>query len=200
MKTKLLFPVLILAVLTGCSVYNALVNISKLKFKLASVNNFQVGSIALENKSSLKDFNALDIINLTAAAASGSLPVSFTLNVEAKNPNESAGNTQATDVSLKSFPWKLVIDGKETISGNISEPVVVPGGGGTSNIPLQLNLNLIEFFGNEGFENIVNLALKLGGKGGSTANLELIAEPVLGTPIGDITYPGPLTIIDKEFN
>ena len=63
-----------------------------------------------------------------------------------------------------------------------------------------MSLDLIKFFGDKGLENIVNLALNVGGAQGSTSNLKLIAEPVLGTPLGDMKYPEPLTIIDKQFN
>ena len=75
--------------------------------------------ISISDKDQLSDFNVGEILQLTTSVASGDLPVSFTLNVKASNPNDGSGGYGATDITLKSFPWKLIINDKETISGNI---------------------------------------------------------------------------------
>jgi hypothetical protein len=185
--------------LTSCSVYETIVNLSRLKFKLGEVNNFTISGINLSNKKSFQDFNPLELINLTQAITTGKLPASFTLNVEAKNPNDGTGGYAKTDATLKSFPWKLNIDQTETISGNIGSPVSVPGTGEITNIPLDLNIDLLEFFGNQGLENLVNLALALGGQEGSASRLTLFATPTVSSPLGDIKYPGELKIVDQSF-
>ncbi len=61
--------------ISSCGVYNSLMNLSKLKFKLGSVNNFKVGNITIDNKSKLSDFGALDILKLTSDVVSGKFPV-----------------------------------------------------------------------------------------------------------------------------
>ncbi len=199
MKKKFLVAIILSAFLVSCGVYNSLMNISRLKFKLDSVSNFKLSGIPVNNKSSLKDFNALDLVKLSSQITSGSLPVTFILNVDAKNPNgNSTGNP--ADITLEKFPWKLFIDNKETISGNILKPVKVPAAGGTSVIPLNVNFDLVKVFGNLGIEKIINMALKLGGQKSSTSHIKIIADPVLGTPLGNMKYPSSITIIDKEFH
>ncbi len=200
MKKKILLVIFLFTFLSGCSVYNSLMNISKLKFKLDSVGNFKISNIAVTKKSSLKDFNAIDLLKLTSEVAKGTLPATFTLNVDAYNPNSTSSTNQSSDITLKSFPWRLFIDNKQTISGNISKPVAVPGKGGHSIIPLSISMNLMEFFKNSNLNSILNLVLKLGGEKGSTSHIKIIADPVLGTPIGDIKYPESLTIVDSEFH
>ena len=185
--------------LTSCSVYETIANLSRLNFKLGEVNNFTISGINLSNKKSYSDFNPLELLNLTQAISSGKLPASFTLNVEAKNPNDGTGGYSKTDATLKAFPWKLNIDQTETISGNISAPVSVPGTGEITNIPLGLNIDLFEFFGNQGLENLANLALALGGQEGSASRLTLFATPTVSSPLGDIKYPGELKIVDQSF-
>ena len=138
----------------SCSVYQTMVNLSRLQFKLGDVNNFTIGGINISNKKSLNDFNPLEILTVTQAIASGKLPASFTLNVEAKNPNDGTGGYPKTDATLKSFPWRLEIDDVETISGNIGSQVSVPGTGELTNIPLTMNIDLIEFFGNKGYDKL----------------------------------------------
>ncbi len=197
---RLLISILSLAfMLTSCSVYETIVNLSRLKFKLGEVNNFTISGINLSNKKSLQDFDPLELLNLTQVIATGTLPASFTLNVEAQNPNDGTGGYAKTDATLKAFPWKLNIDQTETISGNIGSPVSVPGTGEITNIPLDMNIDLIQFFGNSGLENLVNLALALGGQEGSASRLTLFATPTVSSPLGDIKYPGELKIVDHSF-
>jgi hypothetical protein len=141
----------------------------------------------------------LEVLNLTTAIASGKLPASFTLNVEAKNPNDGTGGYPKTDATLKAFPWRLEIDDVETISGNIGTPVTVPGSGEITNVPLAMNIDLIEFFGNKGYDKLLNLALALGGQQGSSSKLSLFATPTVSSPIGDIKYPGELKIVEQSF-
>ena len=156
--------------------------------------------INISNKSKLEDFNPLELLKLSSVFASGKLPVSFTVNVEAKNPNDGSGGFPKTDATLKSFPWHLQIDGKETISGNIPSPVSIPGTGQISLIPLQVNLDLLQFIENQGYESLLNLVLALGGQEGSAARLTLFADPTVSTVLGDINYPGELKIIDYKFS
>ena len=197
---KLVISVISLTfLLTSCSVYQTMVNLSRLKFKLGAVNNLTLNGINISNKKSISDFNATELLKLTSVITSGKLPASFTLNVEAKNPNDGSGGYPKTDATLKAFPWKLEIDNVETISGDIGSPVSVPGTGEVTNIPLTMNLDLIEFFGNKGLDNLVNLALALGGQEGSSSKLTLYATPTVSSPLGDIKYPGELKIVDQSF-
>jgi hypothetical protein len=199
MKKLLLISISILLITSSCSMYETMVNLSRLKFKLGDVVNFTVGGINITNKKSLQDFNPLEVVNLTSVIASGKLPASFTLNVEAKNPNDGTGGYPKTDATVKAFPWRLEIDEVETITGNIGAPVTVPGTGEISKIPLTMNIDLLEFFGNKGYENLINLALTLGGQQGSSSKLSLFATPTVSSPLGDIKYPGELKIVEQTF-
>ena len=183
----------------SCSVYNTLVNLSRLKFKLGNVNGFAVNGIPISNKSKLSDFSLTEGLKLTSSFAQGKLPVSFTLNVDALNPNDGTGGTKQSTATLKSFPWRLLINDKETISGNIGAPVVIPGTGQTSIIPLQINLDLLTFFKDKSYNDIINLVLTLGGKGSSSSKFTLYAQPTVTSPFGDIKYPNELKIVDHQF-
>ncbi|MCW8848696.1 MAG: hypothetical protein OQJ81_01855 [Melioribacteraceae bacterium] len=200
-KKSIIILVGLTLLISSCGVYNSLMNLSKLKFKLGSVNNFKVGNVTINNKSKLSDFAALDILKLTSDVVSGKFPVSFTVNVLAQNPNSaSSSGSNLSDMTLESFPWTLYINDKETISGNISNPMKVPAIENTTVIPLEMNLDLLSFFKDDGLNSLINLALSLGGKDGSATKLRIVADPVLGTSLGNLRYPNPITIIDKSFN
>ncbi len=201
MKLKLKIPILLLMLLiafTGCSLVKTAVNFSRLQFKLGKVNDFRIMGISISNKSKLSDLNTLDVIQLGSAFSQGKLPVSFVLNVEAKNPNTENG-FGATDIYIQSFPWRLYINNKETASGNINKPFKVPGVGGIAVIPLRIEFNLLKFFKDNSLKDLANLVFAIGGKHRSSAKLKLVAKPVLGTPYGSFSYPEPITIINKTF-
>jgi hypothetical protein len=199
MKKIILLSIALLLTTSSCRMYETMVNLSRLKFKLGDVVNFTVGEINITNKRSVSDFSSVEVLKLTSALTSGKLPASFTLNVEAKNPNDGTGGYPKTDATLKAFPWRLEIDQVETISGNIGTSVSVPGTGEITNIPLTMNIDLIEFFGNKEYDNLLNLALALGGQQGSSSKLSLYAAPTVSSPLGDIKYPGELKIVEQSF-
>jgi hypothetical protein len=200
MKTKYLLLLLLFAFANvSCSVYETFVNLSRLKFKLGVVNNFSLNGVNVSNKSRFEDFNAQEILQISSAVARGTLPVSFVLNVEALNPNDGTGGYPRTNATLKSFPWRLMVDTRETISGNISSSVTVPGTGEVVPIPLQMNFDLMSFFKNEDYRSLVNLALNIGGQGSGSSRLTMYAKPTVTTGIGNVTYPQELTIVDYEF-
>ncbi len=196
---KIFLIISLIFLVTSCSVYETIVNLSRLQFKLGDVNNFELNGIEISGKSKLEDFNFQDLLKLTTSFSSGSLPVTFVLNVEAKNPNDGTGGYKRTDANIKSFPWRLLVNDKEAVSGDINERIFVPGTGEITEIPIEIKLDLIELFKNKGYEDLIDLALALGGKKGSSSKLTLYATPTVTTSLGDIKYPGELKIVDKVF-
>lgn len=200
MTKKLIIIVLLTSLVLSCSVYKTMVNISRLKFKLSGVSDFHLNGMDISDKGTLKDFGAVQIFQLTGAIAKGEVPVSFNVIVEAKNPNDGNGGFPPTDITIKRFPWKLFINGKETISGSIDKPVEVPGVGKTNLIRFHAKLNLLKFIRTNGLGEVINLVLKLGGKKSDPTSLKIVAEPVLETPLGEMTYPEPVTIVSENYN
>jgi len=174
----------------------AITNLSRCSFKVENVSNFSLAGISLGNKSS---YSIGDGLALAAAFARNELPASFTLNVAAINPNDGTGGTPSSAATLTHFAWTLLIDNTETIRGDIAEPITIPGTGQLSIIPLTMNLDLFQFFHNRGYENIVNLALALGGVNRTTSTITLRARPTIDTRFGPIQYPEEITIVDREF-
>ena len=157
MKKLFSFAIILSLILSGiqCSVYETLTNLSRLKFKVGNVNGFQINGISFSGKSKLADFNPLDLLKISSAFAQGSLPASFILNVEAKNPNDGTGGYKKTDATLQNFRWRLFLDEKETISGDIDKPVTVPGTGDVTTIPLRIDIDLMKFFKDTNFFSLI---------------------------------------------
>jgi hypothetical protein len=196
--TVILFSLILSGI--QCSVYETFTNLSRLQFKVGTVSQFQINGISISGKSKLGDFNPLDLLNLSSTFAQGTLPASFILNVDAKNPNDGTGGYKKSDATLQNFKWRLFLDDKETISGDIDQPVNIPGTGDVTTIPLRINIDLIKFFKDKGYQSIINLALALGGNQGSSSKISLYATPTVSSPFGNITYPGELKLVDTEFS
>lgn len=183
--------------LNSCATLNSLAGLTRAQFKLNDAVGYRLSGIDVMNKHSIKDFSIMDGLNLANSFRTGTFPLTFTLNVAVKNPNEAHSGGSLSALSLTDFPWRLLINGRETIAGNIGGPVTLPGGGQTTIIPLSVSVDLVKFFGDKGYEDIVNLALAVTGSGSS--QLALKATPTISTPIGSLRYPNELTIVNTEF-
>jgi len=187
----------------GCATlgeaFRTLASLKRLQFRLQGIGDFTLAGIRIGEKSKLRDFSIVDGIQLLAAFRGKRLPARFLLNVEARNPNDGSGGTTRTISTLTRFDWRLLIDDQPTVSGGIDRPLEIPGTGQSTLIPLRLELDLYEFFGNHGYDDLISLALALGGKRGDISRVALDAQPGVSTPIGEIAYPERITIISKEF-
>jgi hypothetical protein len=196
----LLFSVLLFQ---GCAtlgdVFRTLTSLKNLQFRLDNISDFSLAGIAIGPKSQLRDFSVTDGLQLLATFRNRRLPARFLLNVEALNPNDGSSGTTRTVSTLTRIDWRLLIDDQPTVSGGIDKPLEIPGTGQTTVIPLRLELDLYEFFGQRGYEDLLNLALALGGRNNDISRVALDAQPSVSTPLGDITYPERITIISKEF-
>jgi hypothetical protein len=200
MKTKSILAVFVLFslfVFNSCATLNSLAGLTRAQFKLNDAVGYQLAGINIMNKHSISDFGIGDGLNLLNAFRTGRFPLTFTLNVAVKNPNEHQNGSSLSALSLTQFPWRLLIDNRETISGGIGGPVSLPDGGATTIIPLQVTVDLKQFFAEKGYDDLIGLALAISGQG--TSKLALKAQPTISTPIGSMKYPSELTIVNTEF-
>jgi hypothetical protein len=185
---------------TGCSAYETIINLSRLKFKIDSVDNIELAGIPLKNKLSINDFSALETLKLSTGFVRNALPLTFTIYVDAKNPNDGTGGYSRTNATIVSFPWKLFLDDKQTVTGNIGTEVTVPGTGETTRIPLKVTLDLVQFFKDRGYQGILNLAINLVKERSAPTKITLYAQPTVGTQLGNIKYPNEIKIINLEYS
>jgi hypothetical protein len=128
------------------------------------------------------------------------LPAAFILNVNALNPNDGTGGYPRTDVAIVAFPWRLMINNKETVHGDIAAPVPIPGTGEAVVIPIQITVDLYKFFKEKEYQDIMSLALKLGGfGGGNSVDLALYVKPTISSSLGNITFPQEIKVINYEY-
>ena len=200
MKIKIIPILLFILTITACGVLNTLGDFSKLKFRISSAENIMLGGINIDDKTEFIDLTADEIKKLYRIVYDEHVPLSFTLNVAIINPNNSKGNVSPAEIKLKSFPYKLYIEEKETITGNIKEPVLITASEEEKEFQLNISVDLWEFYKGNNFNNTVEPVLKYGGVKGITSHLKLVVKPIIETPAGDYEYPEEITVVDYQFN
>lgn len=191
----------LLAFLTvSCSVLETVTNLKKLQFKIENVNNFQIAGVPISGKTSVKDLNMTNALQISQIFTQRKFPAQFVLNLSALNPNDGKSTPTKTDATITNLEWRLILDDVPTVSGIVNNAISVPGSGQSVIIPLTIQLDLYEFFGNQGYDKLLNLAFALGGAQSDLSRLKLEIKPTVRTPIGPIQYPGMITVIDKQFS
>ncbi|MDZ7765630.1 MAG: hypothetical protein U5K00_14635 [Melioribacteraceae bacterium] len=196
MKEKRVFIIslLISFIFVSCSIYETAQNFARLQFNVDSYNNFRLANINLEGKDDIDDLSTMDYVKLTGGFVKGELPFSFVINVSADNPNDGTGGFPPTDLSVQSFPFRVLLDDKQILSGNIDEPFTVPGMGEQKIIPIRVDVDILDFFKNKSFEELANFILAVSGEENARSRISLFAKPVIGSPVGNIEYPEEIKI------
>lgn len=177
---------------------SAMNSLSKLQFKVDNVNSFSAAGVNFSGKKSMTDFSISDGLSLANTFKNKNFPTDLVINVSVKNPNDGISSTTKSAVTLTSLASRLLIDGTPTVNADILSPVQIPASNQTVIVPVKFSLDMYQFFGNGGYDKLINLALALAGVGGSS-RVSLDAQPSVTSPLGPITYPSRITIVDKEF-
>lgn len=193
----------LITVFQGCSILQNLSSMKQVQFRIGSLSGISIGGVSVMGKQKVTDFSVGETMSLAGKVAGRSLPLSLTVNVEARNPNETVqgnGMSMSGIATLQSMEWRLLIDDVPTLSGIIQGPITLPAGGEIVTIPITTEFNLFSVFEERGYAGMAKLAFALANPGSSQVSVTLDAKPVIETFLGNMTYPGRITIIEKEFN
>ncbi|MFM7158540.1 MAG: hypothetical protein ACKO0Y_12060, partial [Bacteroidota bacterium] len=72
----------------GCSLFQQLSSMKQVQFRIGSLSGVTIGGVNVSGKQKVTDFTVSETISLAGKVAEKSLPLSLTVNLEAKNPNE----------------------------------------------------------------------------------------------------------------
>jgi hypothetical protein len=175
----------------GCQTLREVAQLRDVRFEIDRVSDARLAQVRLERLQSVSDLTTADLLRLGGAVADGRLPLDFVLHLQAENPPDNS--VQARIVRMD---WTLMIDDEETVSGVFDREVVLPPGE-PKDVPIPVELNLVEFFQRD-TRQLVDLALAVTGQSGEPKNLKVVARPKVDTPIGRITYPEPITIVNRD--
>jgi LEA14-like dessication related protein len=162
-------------------------NLVNCDFRIASIQNLTLAGVNIQNVQSLKSLNIADAARIMATVAGNSLPLTFLLNIEGKNPNSSPAG-------MNSMDWILLIDNIQMTTGSLNNRFTIPPGNGTAIIPVQVNVNLKQVLQGRSLEAIANFAFNLAGVGNRPTRITAKIRPTIMIGQQLLTYPGYITI------
>lgn len=172
----------------GCSVYDQaseIKNFARCEFRLESVDHMKLGGVNIQGKQ-VSDLGIMDYAKITSAIASGSLPLTFDLNVQSKNPNTGMA-------AMNKLEWVLFIDEIEMTRGILNERIAIPALG-IVNFPVSMNIELMEALSGKSGEALINFAFNLSGSGSRPSRITLKGKPTIYIGKNPVEYPGFITI------
>jgi hypothetical protein len=191
-KTKLQGIVLLLGMALfafSCSTKNDVEAFTEAKYSLAGINEVKLNGVNLLDKKRPEDFSWGEAALLFSAFSDNNLLAysSLGLNVEL---GEGSEDRSMTVTKLK---WQLLLDGKQTLSGIVDEPVELRHGLNTINVSSPIKIT--EENGQPGYNNLLRLVTLLSKTDGSSRpDIVLQIKPTIQTSVGPVEVPGFINV------
>ena len=186
----LLLPLLLAP--TGCTTLGAIAALEQVQLTFDRVSDGNLAGVDVARYRSLSEIPARDLLQIGLAYRQGDLPLRVTAHVGAENPN-----TNAVTARLERLGWTLRLNGREALNGVVNRPIVLPAGQRVD-IPIGVEVDLLDLY-SDNRDDMIQLALRLLGRGGDPQNLELAVRPTVSTPLGPIDYPGEIVLTRRDF-
>jgi LEA14-like dessication related protein len=174
MKVTKLKTIIILfvigAIFTSCDVLSGVASFVNCKYEFAGFSNPSVGGINISNVTNINNIDPASLIKLSVGILSGSLPLSFTVNVNATNPN-------STTAQIAGLDWGIDLNSTNVLSGTLNHSVSIPGNGGQTVIPLTIQTDLLQLFKGESKDNILSFINHLLNASESSSNVAIRIRP-----------------------
>ncbi len=188
-SVRLFLLVLLTAGLAGCATLQRLAELPQVDLHIDRVSDASLAGIAIDRIRRVDELQPADLLLIAASARSRRLPLRFDLHVGVDNASQ-----YRYDLWLARLEWTLLLEERETVSGVFDRELAI-GPTGTTDIPLQVEVDLVRFF-RGGASDLARLALRIAGAGGPVA-VKLRARPTLRTPLGLIRFPNEITIAGR---
>ena len=172
----------------SCQQLKQMANFTQCEFRMSSVENTSLAGVNVQQIQSFSDLNLLDAGRLTAAYATGSMPLTLTANVEARNPNNSVA-------AMNSLDWILLIEDRELVTGTLNDRVSIAPDGGTTTLPIRISTDLRKALAGKSARETAELGLGLvnnGNKPSKKMSLKIRPSIMIGSAV--VRYPGYITI------
>jgi hypothetical protein len=161
-------------------------NFANCTFNFDSVNSVQMLGVNLRKGMTKSDLNVGQLLQLTNALMSKSLPVTFNVNIGVNNPNSS-------DASMTKMDYILTLNDKQVISTTMNNQISVPAN--SSNVvTIPVTTDLFQLFSGESADAILNLAFKLAGASSNPVNVGVKVKPYITIGGQQLAYPDYITM------
>ncbi|MFV0312531.1 MAG: LEA type 2 family protein [Dysgonomonas sp.] len=185
MKKRILALLLVVTTLVGCdSVQQGLrstYNLINCEYSYKSITGLTISGMNLSNGLSL---TSIPKITYILSGTATSIPLNFTLNVNVKNPNESAA-------LLHGLQYIVSVDDIEFTTGSINQTLNIASGQ-TQTLPLTIGVDLATLMKNNSKDAVTEIAKNFLGIGSKKSNVSLQLKPTF--MIGNTPVVSPMYI------
>jgi len=134
-----IFIILLVLLISSCSVLqqtSEIATFARCEFRIESARNMKLAGINIQDKRTLSDFSIMEMAKIGSVIAGGTLPLTFDLNMQVKNPNPGTA-------AMNKLDWILIIDDIEMTKGILNQRVEIPANTIT-NLPVAMSLDLMK--------------------------------------------------------
>lgn len=186
-KTNLLSIALLLGIalfVFSCGTKSDVDAFKEARYSLSGINEVKLNGVNVLDKKRPEDFSFGEAAMLFSAFSDNNLSAysSLGLNVELDE------NSRDRSMTITKLKWQLLLDGKQTLSGLVDEPVELRHGLNTINVRTPIRIE--EENGKPGYNNLLRLVTLLTKTDGtSRPDIVLQIKPTIQTSVGPIELP-----------
>ncbi len=180
----------IIIFLYSCEVVNQATqayNLVNCDFRIRSVTDILLAGIDVQHISNVKQLTWSDAQKLMVALTKPTIPLTFRLNIDARNPN-------TTTAGLNNFDYIIYIDDIQMTSGTLNQSISIPPNNGTATIPMQMTVDLKQVLQGKSADAILNFAMNLSGSGEKPTRFKVKLKPTILINGQPLSYPGYVTV------
>ena len=185
MKKRIFALVVIAVSLIGCSNLqqglSGTYNMINCEYSYKSISGMSISGMNLSNGLSITSIPKITSILKGSAT---SIPLDFTLNLNIKNPNQSAA-------MLNGLQYVISIDDIQFTTGSVNQALNIAAGQ-TQTLPLSIGVDLANLMKNNSKDAILNIAKNLAGIGSQKSNISVQLKPTF--MIGTVPVTSPIYI------
>ena len=188
-RLSIFIPMILLAAISenSCNFLKEITTLGKCEFRVTTLEDPEIAGVDISQIRSFTDLNFVDMGIISSSFLRGALPLSFTLNVEVRNPNPAMA-------ALNGLEYLAFIDDVEVARGQLDRRIEIPANGGITIIPLRLNTDLIEILKKDSRQTLVNFGLNLADAGNRPTRVSIKIKPSILVGAMEINYPGYFTL------
>lgn len=183
MKKRLLIFFSFIISLTSCDVANQMMgayNMVNCEYDYKSISGLSISGMNLS-----KGLSIMDMPKITSLLSGNakSIPLNFTLNLDVKNPNQSAA-------LLSGLQYIISVDGIQFTTGSMNRQLNIASGQ-SQTLPLTIGVDLAELMKNNSKNAVTDIAKNFIGMGTKKSQVSLQIKPTFmvgSIPITSPTY------------
>lgn len=180
--------IVVLLATFSCKQASDLKAFTEANYKLQGIEDLRLNGVDVTDKRTPFDFRTAEGDSLLSAFTTNNLSATTTLflEVEMQDP-EVARSMQITNLE-----WQLLVDGKETLTGNVDEPLNLQDG--LNELPVVSTVTLAELEGLQNYEGFSTLTTLIAKGRDVRDRLVFRIKPTIKTPVGNVTLPDYITV------